>query len=85
MELQLKNDDEITLPAGLATSGLTLAEIGAITCLSCLQAGAADEAEIFETPEMQEAIKKLMEREVFKPSFSDGKITILVDLEKVRL
>lgn len=37
LKLTVKNKNEITLPGGLAASPLTLAEIGAITCMACLE------------------------------------------------
>lgn len=83
LNLAFRCENEIVLPAGLAESGLTLAEIGAITCLACLQQGAADDAAIFGTKEIQDAMKSLMAKNIFKPRFEDGAIKIDVDLTSV--
>lgn len=84
LELTLKNDDEITLPASIAGSSLTLAEIGAVAVLACLQNGEEIPARI-NSDEMQDAMFSLKDKGVFRPSFADGKVIITVDLEAVGL
>jgi len=85
MTLYFKGADEITLPSGIAASGLTLAEIGAVTCLACLQHGAADNAAVFESEEMRAAMKLLLERKLFSVGLEDGVVKITVDLSVVGL
>lgn len=91
MSLELKiaeGDDEITLPAGLAGSPLSLEEIGALTCIACFNE-LDDPSEVFNarfpTPEMVRALKSLQARGVFKPSVRNGKVCLSFDLKPIGL
>lgn len=44
LTLKPYNDEEITLPNWIGETSLTLAEIGAVVCLSCLKSGNTSDA-----------------------------------------
>lgn len=89
MELQIKSDDEISLPAAIAASPLTLAEIGAIACIACIEAtqGADEEglSKRLQSPEMMEALKSLKERGVFSIGMDGNTVSMKLNLEAVGL
>ena len=86
MELQLTNDDEITLPAWIGTTDLTLAEIGAIASLSCLSAYGDDAklAERINSAAMKEAMQGLKDKGVIRLEIEDGSVGIKLDLDVIR-
>ena len=69
LELTVKDDDEITLPKSIATSALTLAEIGAVVCMASIQMQDPDDEGIavrLKSPEMLTALKSLRNRKVLE-------------------
>lgn len=88
LELTLKDDSEITLPAGLAASPLTLEEIGALACIACFQT-VDDPTEAINarlpTPQMKRALTSLKARGVFKISMEGKTISMSFDLEPIGL
>ena len=88
LELTVASDEEITLPAKIALTDLTLAEIGAITCLICFQSPVANNehkvAERAESHEFKEAFKKLREGGVIKlKRTGERDVTLEVDLNAI--
>lgn len=83
MELTIKNDDEITLPSWIGGSKLTLAEIGAVATLACLEIDGDSEhlAARMGSPEMAEAVKGLKEKGVFKVSVGGNEVGMTLDLD----
>lgn len=88
IELAVKSEDEITLPAGLATSQLTLSEIGAVAVLACLECQ-CDNYEALKqrlaSPEMLAAIKRLKELGVLAAVVEGRTVTLQVKLDAIGL
>lgn len=79
-------DDEVPLPAKIIESTLTLAQIGALACMQCLQkyAGNMDAVEPrLKSEEMAAAMRELVALRVFKVGKSGDAIQMEVDLSPV--
>lgn len=88
LTLSVQNDDEITLPAGIAVSSLSLAEIGAVVVMACLQHEQPDQdglAARMNSEEMMTASQSLKNKDILKIGMSEGKLSINIDLEAVGL
>lgn len=85
--LQIKNEDEISLPSWIAATSLTLSEIGAIACLACAQTeGAHPEltSDRLSHPDMSDAIIALKEKGVFKvEATGPNKIKLIFNLNVI--
>lgn len=91
IELNIKNDHEITLPGGIVTAPLNLTEIGAITCMlgiahdPPMPLDAEAVANRLKSPEMVAALKSLKERRLLEIVCVANTVTIRIDLEAVGL
>lgn len=88
LELNIKHDDEIVLPARIAQSKLTLAQIGAIACMACLENAGGDlesMADRLNSAEMQATMKELAELKVFTVGREGNTVTMRLDLGPVGL
>lgn len=86
MNLKIDNENEVTLPNWIAQTSLTLAEIGAVVFVACLQGSPAPQ-EAFEKmgePQMLEAIGSLKKMGVLLVSLQDNKLTLGLDLDVLR-
>lgn len=84
IELSIKDENHIILPAGVATSDLSLSEIGAIACLACLQTQIEKGTEMgarLESKEMIDALTALKLRGLFDVTVEEGKIVFHLNLE----
>jgi hypothetical protein len=84
--LTAKRDDEIVLPTSLATSPLTLRQIGAVMMLSCITAPGFDYEAVFakggeEFVEVMQELKKLgvLKAKFTKPNY----LALEIDLKAV--
>ena len=85
MNLKIDDDNEISLPDWIGGTTLTLAEIGAVACLGCLQAGSEvpEVSERIETPEMTEAMQSLKAKGVIKIAINGNRVSMEIDLNAV--
>lgn len=76
--------DEITLPAWVGRTSLSLSEIGAVCVLACMQKeGIHPMLERLESREMITASMALQEKGILKVSISGPKVEMLVCLDSV--
>lgn len=84
-----KSDLDLTLPVSIATSSLTLAELGAIFCLASMpqhlasKDGGSNLAKRLNDPEFAPVAKKLMEKGLVEMSGKGRCLTIKLNLEKL--
>jgi hypothetical protein len=85
LRLKLEDQNEIDLPDWIGGTTLTLAEIGAVACLGCLQAG-SEVPEVMErigTLEMAEAMQSLKAKGVLSATMNGNRVTMEIDLDAV--
>ncbi len=87
LELQIKDDNEICLPDWIAASKLTLAEIGAVACLACMETGSGGYKELLTerlgSCEMKEAFEGLELKGVMSAKLVGNSLTMRLDLDAV--
>jgi hypothetical protein len=86
MNLKIDNQDEINLPNWIAQTSLTLAEIGAVVFVACMQNSPATQ-EVFEKmgdPGMVEAMGSLKKKGVLLVSLQEKKLTLSLDIDVLR-
>jgi hypothetical protein len=84
--LKLEDQNEIELPDWIGGTTLTLAEIGAVACLACLQAG-SEVPEVMErigTPEMAEAMQSLKAKGILSVTMNGDRVAMSLDLDAAR-
>ncbi len=82
MGLELKQEDEISLPDWIGETSLTLAEIGAVVCLACAQKGNQAAFRIGDE-NMAKACDTLKEKGVLIAEIKGKKLSIHLDLNVV--
>lgn len=87
IEFTVKPENEISMPAGLVGSPLTLAEIGAIFCLACLdspkeQSGVSTR---MDSTEMADALKSLKEEGILTATLEGNTATLHLNLGVIGL
>lgn len=90
LELQVKKENDVLLPAELAISGLTMEEIGVVFSLYAMVTGAIskDESAAITTPRIQEVLADLKERgilgvSVYQKGGQDTVVNIDLDITNV--
>lgn len=84
LTLTFKNDEEITLPASISCSSLSLEEIGAVVVMSSLsKLGQSELISALENPALKDATKKLIEKKVLNIGLEGQALKISIDLEVV--
>lgn len=83
--LKLEDQNEIDLPDWIGGTSLTLAEIGAVACLGCLQSGSEvpEVRERIGTLEMAEAILSLKAKGVLTATINGNRVAMEIDLDAV--
>lgn len=80
--LDIHDDSEIKLPAEIANSTLSLAQIGAIVCLAALTSDVDVSPERMGSPEMKAALDELRAAGVVEAKVAGGGVKIAINLEK---
>jgi len=84
LTLNVRSDDEITLPAWIGATNLSLAEIGALAVILCLGTEFGEGAgERLKSPEMMKAVVGLKDKGLMDLTFENGAWHVKLDLNSL--
>lgn len=85
MDLELRHPDEFTLPGSIATSTLTLAEIGAVAIFASIEVLGGDDALVkrLQSAELAEAAKGLKAKGVLKIVMNGNHANVTLDIDSI--